>query len=178
MISKDCAWMIRDIYRLAKHNLLSLDAPAVEDGIVLDGEYHCIFRLRLHSHDSFVRDNEVMVQIAEGHWSGFIELNDPSTVERVGTGSILRNGYNIATMNIVDPFSDLDFCADWEAAEFQAECISDGMEPELVDAFILHNFVKDLSERNFCFILNTDMLQTDGKFDFDKVQRVHNFFFD
>lgn len=178
MISKDCAWMIRDIYRLAKHNLQKQNIGAVEDGVIIDSEYHCIFRLRLH-HDQFPNSDEVSVSIGDSEYRGFIELNGIGTVEKIHTASAYSGyGSNITIQEVENPFIDLDFCADFEAASFQAECVSNGMPQKLVDGLVLHNFILDLIEDNYCFVLNTDLLTTNGEFDHNKVQAVHKYFFD
>lgn len=179
MISKDCAWMIRDIFRLAKYNLVQGQVPAVEDGIVINDDYHCIFRLRLFRIDSFYKTDEVMVAIGSGEYRGYIEFVGSSVVERMGTGSVwYADAFRAENDRIQDPFSEMDFCADWEAAAFQADCISADINDHLVDGLVLFNFIKDLMEDNYIFTLNTDLLMTDGKFDHNKVLAVHRYFFD
>lgn len=179
MISKDCAWMIRDIFRLAKYNLEQGQVPAVEDGIVINDEYHCIFRLRLFRNDSFPRTDEVQVAIAAGEYRGYIELCGTEAVEQIGTGSVWHaDAFNARQDRIQDPFSDMDFCADWEAAAFQSNCVSADINDQLVDGLVLFNFIKDLMEPKYIFTLNTDLLMTAGEFDHNKVLAVHKYFFD
>lgn len=176
MITKDTAWMIRDIYRYAKHILQTQNTPSCCDGISIDGDYHNVFRLLTNKH--LVDTYEIVIHVGSVNHAGFMEFADYRTTTRP---DMVLCSYNDDWKNIQkisNPLKDLDFCADWEAACFQAECVCADMNETVLDALIIHSFIKDLSEETYRFILDTNALCTDGRLDEAKVKIVHSSFFD